>query len=169
MTFLGRLLGRDRVDSLKDVVINLELLADAEAKISDFYRECANAMPDETELWNHLAGQELQHSAVAQNLLERIAKEPALYKTGTSFSTVAIRMFAMELQRLVEQMKDGRIPADRLYAIALEIENSAVEMSYGKLVKTGDAIFNSLADRIDAESAEHRSAISAKMESAPNQ
>jgi rubrerythrin len=163
MGFLGKLLGKDSSLELKDVMINLELLADAETQISDFYRLCAGAMPQEKDLWNHLANQELQHSDMAMEMLGRIAGEPTLYDPGISFSTVTIRLFDVEMRRLVEQMNQGRISPDKLFSIALEIENSAVELSYGTLVKTDDAIYKMLAHRVDNESAEHKSAITSKM------
>lgn len=163
MTLLGKLLGKDSSLELKDVMINLELLADAEAQISEFYRLCADAMPKEKELWNLLADQESQHSDAARKMLGRIADDPKLYKPGMSFSPVTIRMFDVEMQRLVEQMKQRRISPDKLFAIALEIEGSAVELNYGGLVKTGDAIYNMLANRIDSESASHKSSITSKM------
>ena len=163
MTFLGKLLGKDSLPDLRDATINLELLGDAEAQIAEFYRLCAAAMESKKDLWNNLADQELQHSDKVWKMLERIKKEPILYKPGVSFSTVTIRLFAVEMQRLVEQMNLGRISPDKLFAIALEIEDSAVELSYGKLVKTDDAIYNMLAHQIDEESAEHKSAITSQM------
>jgi rubrerythrin len=163
MGFLGKLLGKDSSLELKDVMINLELLADAEEQIADFYRLCAGAMPKEKDPWNHLAAQELEHSDMAMKMLGRIAGEPTLYNPGISFSTVTSRLFDVEMQRLVEQMNQGRISPGELFSIALEIENSAVEMSYGKLVKTDDAIYNVLAHRVDNESAEHKSAIASKL------
>ena len=163
MGFLGKLLGKDSSLELKDVMINLELLAGAEAQIADFYRLCAVAMPEEKDLWNHLADQELEHSDLAMKMLGRIAAEPAHYNPGISFNTVTIRLFDVEMQRLVEQMNQGRISPEKLFSIALEIENSAVELSYGTLVKTDDALYNMLAHRVDNESAEHKSAIASKM------
>ena len=163
MGFLGKLLGKNSSLELKDVMINLELLAGAEAQIAEFYRLCAGAMPEEKDLWNHLADQELEHSDTVMKMRGRIAGEPTLYNPGISFSTVTIRMFDVEMQRLVEQMNQGRISPEKLFSIALEIENSAVEMNYGKLVKTDDAIYNMLAHRVDNESAEHKSAITSKM------
>jgi rubrerythrin len=163
MGFLGKFLGKDSSLRLKDVMINLELLADAEAQISDFYRLCAGAMPKEKDLWNHLADQELGHSDIVMKMLGRIAEEPTLYNPGISFSTVTIRLFNVEMQRLVEQMNQGHLSPDKLFSIALEIENSAVEMSYSTLVKTDDAIYKTLANQIDNESAEHKSSITSKM------
>jgi rubrerythrin len=163
MTFLAKLLGKDSLHELRDAITNLELLADAEAQISEFYRLCAGAMEKEKGLWNHLADQELQHADKVRQMLGRITLNPGFYRSGISFSTVTIRMFGVEMQSLVRQMNRRSFSPDQLFAIALEIEESAIEVSYSKLVKTEDALFNMMAHQIDAESAEHKSAITSRM------
>ena len=167
MAFLGKLFSKDTSLKLKDIIINLEFLADAEAQISEFYRLCAAAMPKEKDFWNSLADQELRHADGAKEMIRLINKEPNLYKPGISFNTAIIRMFTLEMGRLVEQIRDGRISPDKLFAIALGIEDSAVEVSYGKIVKTKNKAFISLARQIDRESAEHKSAISSRLSPAP--
>ena len=166
MTFLSKLLGKSSLQELKDVTNTLELLADAETRISEFYRLCAGTMEGEKDLWNHLADQELQHADRIRQMLGRIHQNPGLYKPGISFSSVTIRLFEVEMQSLVEQMNGGRLSSDRLFAIALEIEDSAIELSYSKLARTEDAMFNMLARQIESESAEHRSAIASRMRAA---
>ena len=163
MAFLGRLLTKDSLRALNEVTTNLEFLVDAVTQISEFYRLCAGAMPKEEALWNSLAEAEVRHADTVKRMIEMISREPKLYKPGILFSTVIVRMFALEMKRLVEQMIEGRISPEDLFAKALQIEESAVEVSYGKIVKTNDSVFNLLAHRIDSESAEHRSLISAKM------
>jgi len=169
MAFWEKLLGKDSLQELGDVITNLELLSDAEAQISDFYKLCASAMPKEKDFWNHLADQELQHSDKVRQMLGRIARNPELYRPGISFSTVTIRMFDMGTQTLVEQMKKGSMPSDKLFAVGLEIEDSMVELGYSKLVKTEDAPYNMLAHQIDSESAEHKSAITSRMKAMTSQ
>ena len=166
MTFLGKLLGKSSLQEMQDVIINLELLSDAETQISEFYRLCAGVMEGEKGFWNHLAGQELQHADKAGQMLGRINQNPERFRPGISFSTVTIRMFDVEMQSLVDEMKQGRISSDKLFDIASEIEDSAVEISYGKLARTEDAIYNMLAHQIDAESAGHKSAITSRMNTA---
>ena len=162
MAFLEKLLNKDTLRNLEDVLTNLEYLADAEAQISVFYKLCGVAMTKEQNLWNSLSDQELRHADTVKKMIAMIKQKPKLYKPGISFSTMTIRLFDVEMQRLVEQMNAGRISAEKLFAIALEIEDSAVEMSYSRMVKTEDQKFLSLARQIDNESAEHKSAISAR-------
>jgi len=163
MTFLSKLLGKSSLQEMQEVIINLELLSDAETQISEFYGLCAGVMEREKGFWNHLAGQELQHADKGRQMLGRINQNPERFRPGIFLSTVTIRMFDVEMQSLVEQMKQGRIPPDKLFEIASEIEDSVVEISYGKLARTEDAVFNMLAHQIDAESAEHKSAIASRM------
>ncbi len=163
MTFLGKLLGRSSLDDLQEVLSNLGFLADAEAQTAEFYRLCADAMPEEADMWNSLSAQEQVHSGNAMRMADRISNKPKDYKPGISFPTVQIRMFAVEMQRLVEQMRGGEIPRDRLFSMALEIEDSAIEISYEKIVKTEDPIFNMLARQNDHESSQHKAAIAERM------
>jgi rubrerythrin len=161
MAFLRELLSKkDPLHALRDVTVNLEFLAEAETRISEFYQTCADAMVREREFWKSLADAELRHADIVREMIGLIAKQPELYKPGISFSTVMIRMFTMEMQRLVEQMHAGRISPDKMCAIALEIEDSTVELNYGKIVRTKNKAFLSLARQIDSDCVEHKSAIS---------
>jgi hypothetical protein len=166
MTFWGEVLNKFKLHALKDVLVNLEFLADAEAQISEFYRQCAKAMATEQDLWNSLADQETQHSEIVWRLHALIAREPKLYSPGLSFSTVSIRMFAVEMQSLVEKINQGNISADRLFTTAIEIEDSVIELCYGEIVTTSDESYNELARQLDRESAEHKSAITLRMNAA---
>jgi len=163
MSFWGKLLGKDSLDDWRDVLINLELLGEAETQISEFYGLCAGAMEQEQDLWNSLASAEMQHADYVWRMMELIRKEPDLYRPGISFSTVTIRMFALEMQRLVEEVTAGKKSPEELFAIALEIEDSLVEIGYEGMVQTQDAVLKSLAHMLDSESVEHKSSIAAKM------
>jgi hypothetical protein len=163
MSFWGKLLGKDSLDDLQDVLINLELLAESETQISEFYGLCAGAMENETDLWNSLANAEMQHADCVWRMMERIRNEPNLYRPGISFSTVTIRMFALEMQRLAEEVNGGKKSPEEIFAMALEIEDSLAEIGYEGIVQTQDAVLKSLAHRLDSESVEHKAAIAAKM------
>jgi hypothetical protein len=72
-------------------------------------------------------------------------------------------LFAVEIERLIEQMNAGQVPSGELLAIAFQIEESAVELSYSTIAKTDDSVFNMLAKRVDNQSAEHKSKIAARL------
>jgi hypothetical protein len=163
MSFLSGLLKRETMHDLQEVLVNLEFLTDAEERISEFYRLCATAAPKEAEFWNDLADQELKHAENVRGMIKRITRDPKQFKPATSFSTVTIRLFIVEMQGLTERLNAGHIPHDELFPIALEIENSIVEICYGQIVKTEDGIFNMLARHNDNESAMHRSSILSKI------
>ena len=163
MTFWGELLNKYKLNALSDVLINLEFLADAEAGISEFYRLCAGAMAKHADLWNSLADEEAVHSQIVRKMNSLITKEPKLYSPGMSFSTVNIRLFAVEMQGLQERLSSGKLSPDKIFATALEIEDSIVELCYGKMVETKDKNYSLLAHRLDSDSAEHKKAISSRM------
>lgn len=163
MSFWGKLLGKDSIEELRDVMINLEFLADAETQISRFYRLCAGVMEKEKDLWSSLADAEMQHADYVGRMMVLIRKQPDQYKPGISFSTVNLRMFAVEMQRLAEEVNAGRKSRQELFSTALEIEDSVVEIGYGGMVRTEDAVFKSLAHLLDSESIKHKASISEKM------
>ena len=167
MSFLGKLLGRNPLSDLKEAVINLGFLADAEMDISRFYRQCTDGIEKDREFWNSLADEELVHAENARKMIELITRYPTLYKPGISFVTTTIRMFSLEMQSLAERMSKGQISSDDLFAIALEIEDSAIEISYGKIIKTEDRLYNSLAYQNDHESAKHKARIVARAQGKP--
>lgn len=163
MTFWGGLLGKDNLSELDDVIVNLEFLAEAEEQISALYRLFAGKMPKELDLWNSLADAEMQHVENIGRLIDLIHNNPHHYKPGVSFNTVAIRMFIVEMQSLQEQVSNGHLSCGDFFEVALKIENSAIEIGYGKIARTKEARFNAIACLIDQESADHRSTISARM------
>jgi hypothetical protein len=163
MSFFSRFVSRDTMHDLQEVLVNLEFLIDAEERISEFYRLCSIAVPQEADFWNALADQELKHAENVRGMINRITRNPKGFKPATSFSTVTIRLFILEIQHLTEKLNDGRLAHEELYPIALEIENSTVEVGYGKIVKTEDGIFKMLARNNDDESAMHKSSILSKM------
>jgi rubrerythrin len=163
MSFLSKLLNRDEMSDLQEVLVNLGFLTDAEEKISEFYRLCAVAMPQEADFWQALAKQESKHAENVREMISRITREPKLFRPDNSFSTVEIRLFAVEMQTLTQQLNEGRVSHADLHSIALEIENSTVEVCYGRMVKTEDGIFNMLARQNDDESALHKSSILSKI------
>jgi hypothetical protein len=149
-------------EQIPDIIDNLRLLAEAETNISVFYNLCALAAETEADLWTHIAAEELGHAENLKRMSALVAKEPELYAPGYSFNPASIRLFSLYVQNLVEEMEAGKIPLEKLHSIALEIENSAVELNVSKIVETANEEYNRLARQIDSESQDHRKAISLK-------
>jgi hypothetical protein len=149
-----------------EIINTLKLLAGAETNISVFYTLCAEAREGEADLWRPMAEAELGHAANLKKMASLIAEEPELYAPGYSFNATSIRLFSLHVQNLVEEMKAGKIPREKLFPLALEIENSAVELNVGKIVETAKEEYNKLALQIDSESQDHRKALSLKSGSA---
>jgi hypothetical protein len=159
MSFLGKLVGRDSLRDLEEAATNLGFLSDAEMGISKFYRQCAETIVKDKDFWNSLADEEVMHAESARKMAELITRHPTLYKPGTSFVTSTIRMFSLEMQNLAERMSKGQISSDELFAIALEIEDSAMEISYSKIIRSEEKLYISLAQQIDSGSASHKARI----------
>jgi hypothetical protein len=155
---------RSHAEVIDDIIFNLGLLAESEAGISEFYGLCAGAAAaDEKKFWKQMSESELRHQENIKKMITMIEKKPEDYKPGVSFSPASIRAFSLQVRGMVEDLKAGKIPSDKLYSVADEIENSIVEMDYSKIVKTDNAEFNKLVQEIDAESRDHRESVKAKI------
>ena len=141
---------------VQDVIDNLRLLAEAETNISVFYRLCAEATGDEANMWGPMATAELRHAENLKKMSSFIAEEPELYRPGYSFNPASIRLFSLHMQNLAEELKAGKIPREKLFAIAQEIENSAVKLNVVKIVETVKKEYNEIARQKDSESQDHR-------------
>lgn len=162
-SFFKKLIGNKEVSPLlqgQDIINNLRLLAQAKTNISFFYRLCANATGDEANSWGPMAKTELQHAENLKKMSSLIAKEPDLYRSGYSINHASIRLFSLYMQHLVEEMEAGEIPLEKLFPIALEIENYAVKLNIDKIVETVQEKYNELDRKIDSESQDYRNAIS---------
>jgi hypothetical protein len=147
---------------IRDIIDNLKLLAAAETNISVFYKLCAEASASESDLWTAMSEAEVGHARNLRKMSALIAEAPDLYTPGYSFNPTSIRLFSLHVETLVGEMKAGKIPLEKLFPIALDIENSAVELNVVKIVDTTNEEYNELARQIDSESEGHRAAVSEK-------
>lgn len=162
MNIFKKLIGRKEGPSekIRDIISNLKLLAEAESNISAFYKLCAEAGGTRADFWAPMAESELRHAENLRKMSSLIAEEPELYTPGYSFSPASIRLFSLHMRSLVEDMRAGKIPPEKLFSIALEIENSAIEQNVSKIVETAKEEYNELARQIEYEAKDHRNAIS---------
>jgi hypothetical protein len=145
-----------------DVVDNLRHLAECELAVSDFYKLCGEAMKDESDFWAELADAEALHADHIKKMLRFIEASPEEYSPGHTYSPASIRTFRLQMDGLLDSLKAGRTPTDRLFAIATEIENSAVELNFVEIVKTGNAEYNALARQIAKDCQAHRDSLKKK-------
>lgn len=148
---------------LDDVIDNLRLLSKGERDIAEFYQLCGDVFADERDFWHELATSERAHAGMALKMAELIEKEPGRYRPGRSFSVALARLFRDHVNGIVERMRQGKIRKDELLALAADIENSVVELSYRDLVETNVPEYRQMAGMLDEETEGHRQALEKMM------
>jgi len=151
--------GKSHSEIVDDIVLNLGHLADCELEIANFYKLCAEKGEKDNQFWEGLVKAEHRHADVIKKMVELIKASPKDYKPGHSFNPAAIRTFRMQIEGNIHDLKTGKMGLDKLFHMANEIEESAVEISFMKIVETQNEEFNALAKQIDTDCLAHKAAI----------
>jgi hypothetical protein len=154
--------GKSHSEVMEDVVHNLQHLSDCELEIAEFYKLCAEKMEEDRGFWEALVKAEVRHSEVIKKMIELVEASPKEYNPGHAFNPAAIRTFKMQIEGMVHDLKAGKTPTDKLFKLADDIEDSAVELSFMKIVDTNNLEFNNLAKQIDTDCVAHKTAIQKK-------
>ena len=153
----------EKMADIHEVIENLKLISEGEGDISEFYRLCGDVFADEKDFWHDLAASERTHAEAALRMADLIAEEPGKYKPGLSFHAVSIRLFSLHLSDLVESMRAGKINKNELLSMAVDIEDSVVELNYGDMIETAVPEYRTLARRLAEETGEHRHKLEKRM------
>jgi hypothetical protein len=151
--------GKSHAEVIHDVVNNLGHLAECELEIAEFYKLCAEKVEEDRGFWETLVKAEVRHAEQIRKMVELIEANPKDYSPGHAFNPAAIRTFKTHIEGLIHDLKTGKMGADKLFSIAAEIEDSAVELSFMKIVDTKNEEFNALAKQIDADCTAHKAVI----------
>jgi len=135
-----------------------ELLAiyrEAELAVAAFYRVCANLCPEDAEFWKSIAAQEEAHAGFFARIQELFAAKPDAFQPGRPFSPVAVLTFIKGVQWNTERALKGELQRTRLIHVARDIENSLLESRFAECVRSEDADFTALMDKLMDETTEH--------------
>jgi hypothetical protein len=163
VSILDRLFkGKSHSEVIEDIVHNLQLLAECELEISEFYRLCAEKMEEDRGFWESLVKAEVRHADMIKKMIELIEASPRDYSPGHAFNPAATRTFKVHIEGLMHDLRSGKTPADKLFSLANDIENSTIELSFAKIVETENSEFQTLARQIDADCRAHKGSIEKK-------
>jgi rubrerythrin len=143
-------------DGIDETLHNLNILARIEGEIAQFYYLCAEIFADERGFWEEMAASERRHVTHIQEMQELARNNPKEFKPGGQFTTASIRLFEMSIRDLPSRNKLTEIARRDLLSLVRDIENSAVETHYSKIVETDNEKFRRLAEEIDSETAAHK-------------
>jgi hypothetical protein len=162
MGIIDKLKGKKRKshqEVINHVIDNLRLLSECEREIAEFYGLCAEAYESDRDFWKSMSRSETHHSENIEKMIKLIRMNPENYTLGDSFNPASIRTFSLYIRNLIERMRTEGIPADELLPLVDELEKSAFELNYVKIIKTKNKEYNRLAAEIHSESKTHRDAV----------
>jgi len=158
--------GKERnpsAEAAETILHDLELLARIEGEIARFYYLCSETFPEDRSFWQEMAASERTHVQYIQRMQDLVRKSPHLFRPDHQFQPASIRLFELSIRNLPDRTRLEKISREELLSLVVEVENSAVEMNYGRIGTTGDEEFNRLTEEIDAETAAHRQSLSAML------
>ena len=147
----------EKVTGMHDVIENLRILSKGESDIAEFYQFCGDILPDDRAFWHELAKCERTHADLALNMADLIEMEPGKYRPGKGCNLALVRVLKTHINDLVVRMRAGKIEKKELLAMAADIENSVVELSYKDMVETKVPEYLMMARRLDDDTDGHRS------------
>jgi len=124
-------------------------------QVSYLYNECSKADPDRKDFWERISTQEVQHAAYIHQMMDIIRNNAPVFFAGRNFNVTAVEIVVTGIKADIEKVKSGRIKGNRLLFMASDLEQSILEKKFTEIVKTENAQYMELAERIMEETFIH--------------
>jgi rubrerythrin len=141
----------------------LQVMAEAEDAVGEFYLTCANFPGEDRSFWMQLAGEEASHRVNIQKMAETISQNPEKFSLHRPFNAAAVRTFVSFLRRSTADLRENKVPREKLLFLARDIERSLLELSYFEIVKSPDPTHDKALREILVQTAAHNSRLEQKI------
>jgi len=151
---------------VKEIVITLGLMTEAERGLARFYLLCGEKLPDDRAFWEKLSSDENSHAeSIAKMAGIVIEKLGVGFDFNRAFNRTSINTFSLGVDANVESLKKGALAGKRIYFAVRDIEQALLESKYGEVVRTSDAGYNAILQKVMQETKAHFAALQAKIAS----
>ena len=145
----------------------LNVMAEAEEAVGEFYQVCANLPGEDRGFWLQMAGEEASHKKHIQKIGETISRNPEDFSLHRPFNAAATRMFLSFIRKSKADLEENKIPGERILFVARDIERSLLELSYFEIVKTTNPTYEKALKEIHAQTADHSSRLERRIAGNP--
>jgi len=145
----------------------LNVMAEAEEAVGEFYQACANLPGEDRGFWLEMAGEEASHKKHIQKIGETISRKPEDFSLHRPFNAAATRMFLSFIRKSTADLEENKIPRERILFVARDIERSLLELSYFEIVKTTNPTYEKALKEIHAQTADHGSRLERRIVGPP--
>ena len=148
---------------MQSVVDTLLLVEQAEKRVGEFYRACAEAWPQDVEFWLGLAEEEDRHAGCIPRMLEILSARPQLFQPGRPFNAAVLKTFISGVEGNIAELRRGSGQEARALYIAQDIEGALIEQKFAEIVRTDDADFRASVNAIVADTLAHKGRLAARI------
>jgi rubrerythrin len=141
----------------------MNVMAQVESTIGNFYTACAECFPLNREFWEQLAAEEAGHVHTVRELMRDVSEHPESFEVGDSSPLEALEAFTVRINASFEQLRMGRLTEEKALLAAYLIENTFVEGKYAKIIKLNDASSSKTFEKLSSDSSEHRDRVVKQM------
>ncbi len=148
------------------MVKTLEMMAEFELIISEFYQCAGDLWKEEHEFWTGLAQAEISHAAYIRKMARIVNKKPLEFETGRPLTTAAISTAISGVRKNIERLKNGELTKKHTLFISRDIEDSILESKYTEIVKTKDMEYQTLISEVALQTETHKKLLITKIHEA---
>jgi len=149
--------------SIESILEVMDALKTNELLIGELYKQCSKQWPEDKEFWISTEQEEYSHAQYINNMKKLLITNPADYKIGYSFNKIAAETTRKWIKDITEKVKNGEIRKIKMLNIAKDLEQSLLESKFHELLSSSNVEYNTLANKITAETRQHLEKIKDKI------
>jgi hypothetical protein len=150
--------------ALQDLVETLQIMAEVEKTVGEFYRNCAGLFEHDSDFWLRLAEDEGLHAEALTKLSQMVFRKPGEYQPGRLPSVAALRTFISRVQSDQERLSSGTLTMDNALLVAYLMEMTVIECNYTEVVRTTNPKCLEALRNLSSATVKHKGRVKEKME-----
>jgi rubrerythrin len=150
-------------EDIANILKVMDLMANLELKIAEFYRECGASRPTEKELWSSLERDEMGHAQMIRKMAEIFLHRPEQFEGNRPFNVISVSVAWAGVQNHLRALKEGRLRGRNLLFIARDIEKALLEAKPGEILKSRDVEYQNLFQTMVSQTQTHQRTLENKI------
>lgn len=137
-------------------------LAACEEAISDLYHAYSTAMPEHKDFWQNLSNKEKSHASLLRSMHKQLDRGEIFHNIGR-FSLENLDGFLAMIKDSTTSAEDNDCTELSAMEAALTIEASILDAHFYDIVKSDDAEYKVIADRLSKDTHSHAKLVREKL------
>jgi len=134
----------------------LDMMAELEQVISEFYMSAAERWPEDKEFWLALADAEVTHAGYLKNIKDILNRKPDNFEIGRPIAMSAVAEVMSGVRNLVKRVKNGEFNKKAILLLSRDLEQSVLESKYMEMLKSEESEYQRLISEIISQTEDHQ-------------